>query len=592
MASHKPLATRRRLAQSALLMVSALGATAHSALAQITTPSAPLRLRSDYLGYAASVSPRVTYTDNIELAPDEFARDDFILSTLFSGSAIVSNRRFTGIIDGDLDFSYLTDGDGLRVFQGGDGAPTLTSTDENFRVNQDIGGVGTFTAVPDWVFLDVAGQTTRQLVGDNARFSANQNAGRGQQANVHSFAVSPNVYHRFPNQSVSELRYRYSQVFIDDESANLNLGGFLNDSRTHEVLAAYQSGALFDRLQFTLSAYGNDTVEDGGVAARFDYRQGSFTGEAQYALSRKFALSGAIGYDEIDTETDAVRAVVNPDGSVTLEPAELFDDEALSGFFWRAGFTARPGRRTEARIEYGRRYDDDFIDAAIAYEISPRFTLQAGAGRTFQTRSQSIAQRFRSLQQETLAFADRLREGDAIPADAVIDRATDFGGGRLDAQSIGIGASNDAFVRLNGSFDRTRVSFSANYQDTDFGFRTNETVGASLNVSRNLSRKLAAYGDVFYRRADTSIDVASCIEQPVLFGFNPNDPGFDAATACNAVTALNDVTDTVGARIGGAYQLYKNVAVFGEYSHTERFSPSPNLEYGENTFTAGLTLEF
>ncbi len=587
------MAANRLFATRTLLVVSALSASAASALAQITTPSAPLRFRSDYFGYAASVSPRVTYTDNIELAPDDFARDDLILSTLFNASAIVSNRRFTGVIDGDVDFSYLTDGDGIRVIQTIDGTPTVTTSDQNFRVNQDIGGAGTITAVPDWVFLDIAGQTSRQLVGDNARFSANRNAARAEQANVHSFALSPNVYHRFPNQSIGELRYRYSQVFIDEETALQNFGGgFLNDSRTHEVLAAYQSGALFDRLQFTLSAYGNDTVEDGGVAATFDYRQGSLTGEAQYALNRRFALSGAVGYDEIETETDAVRAVVNPDGTVTFEPAELFDDEALSGFFWRAGFTARPGRRTEARIEYGRRYDDDFIDAAISYEISPRFLLQAGASRTFQTRAQFISRRFRSLQQETLAFAERLREGDALSADAVIDRATDFGGGRLDAQSIGIGASNDAFVRLNGSFERTRVSFTANYQDTDFGFRANETVGASLNVSRNLSRNLAAYGDIFYRRADTSIDVARCIEQPVLFGFNPSIPGFDAEAACGGATILNNVSDTIGGRVGATYRLYRNVAVFGEYSRTQRFSPEENFEFKENTFTAGLTLDF
>ena len=543
-----------------LLTATAIGAIISGAFAQIGSPQAPLKFKTDYLGYAASVSPRATYTDNLNLRPRGLEDDATILSTLFTGSAIFSNRRFTGLISGDLDLSYVTEG-------------------SDFRINQDIGGASTFTAVDNWLYADFAGQTSRQLVGDNARFSANRNSARNQQANVHSFSVSPYIYHRLPNQSAVELRYRFSQVFIDDSSsaANPNVDQFLNDSTTHEVLASYQSGALFDRLQFTLSAYGNRTIEDGSqIIPRFEYEQGSLTAEAQYALSRSFSLSGAIGYDEVDTESSV----------------PLFNDDALSGFFWRAGFTARPGRRTQLRLEYGRRYDDDFLEASLIYDISRRFTFRAGAGRTFQTRAQSIARRFRSIQQQTLEFADRLRAGDELSPEAVIETANQVGGGRIDAQSVGIGASNDAYASLIGAFDRTTVRLSANYQDTDFGFRQNENIGGSLNISHELSRKLRAYGDIFYRHADTDIDTAACIQSPFLFGFDSTAPGFDPVVSCNDFALANGVTNTVGGRVGVSYQLYKNLSAFGEYSHTERFSPVPSLEYDENTFTAGLTLDF
>jgi len=543
-----------------LLTAVVCGAIISGAVAQIGSTQAPLKFKTDYLGYAASVSPRATYTDNLNLETTDLEDDSTILSTVFNGSAIFSNRRFTGLVSGDLDLSYVSEG-------------------SDFRVNQNIGGASTFTALDNWLYADFAGQTSRQLVGDNARFSANRNAGRNQRANVHSFSVSPYIYHRLANQSAVELRYRFSQVFIDDSgtASSSNVDQFLNDSRTHEVLTSYQSGALFDRLQFTLSAYGNNTVEDGSsIIPRFEYEQGSLTAEAQLALSRSFSLSGAIGYDDVSTQSSV----------------PLFNDDELSGFFWRAGFTARPGRRTQLRLEYGRRYDDDFIDASLVYDISRRFTLRAGAARTFQTRAQSIARRFRSIQQQTLEFADRLRAGEEMSPESVIATANQVGGGRIDAQSVGIGASNDAFASLIGAFDRTTVSLNANYQDTDFGFRQNENIGGSLNVTHALSRKLNAYGNVFYRRTDTDIDLASCVQAPFLFGFDANSPGFDPVMSCNDFAVANGVTNTVGGRVGASYQLYKNLAVFGEYTHTERFSPVPTLEYDENTFTAGLSLDF
>ena len=175
---------------------------------------------------------------------------------------------------------------------------------------------------------------------------------------------------------------------------------------------------------------------------------------------------------------------------------------------------------------------------------------------------------------------------------SVIERANEVGGGRIDAQSVGIGASNDAYASLRGSFDRTLISMNVNYQDTDFGFRQNENIGGSIDVSHELSRKVTAYGSVFYRRADTDIDLASCVQSPFLFGFDVTSPGFDPVGSCNDFVLANGVTNTVGGRVGASYQLYKNLSVFGEYTRTERFSPVPTLEYGENTFTAGLSLDF
>lgn len=564
----------RRL-RGALIIASAAGALASGAFAQIGVGvnSAPLSFRTDYLGYAASISPRVTFTDNINLLPSPDKDDEVILSTLFTGSGIISSKRFTGVINGNLGVSYLID-------------------DDDFRLNQDVGAVGTFTVLDNWLYFDVAGRSSRQLIGDNARFSANVDAARSQQADVNSFSLSPYLYHNFADESAVQARYRFSKVFIGDEDSDFGpgIGNLLNDTESHEALLSYNSGRQLDRFQYTISLYGNDTNEDGSdVIPSFNYRQGSVFAEGQYALSTRFSLSGAVGYDEVDTEATQTFFI----GGTPFEfEVPVFDDDELSGFFWRAGFIARPGRRTDLRLEYGRRFDDDFINASLSYDITRKLRLTAGAARTFQTRAQSNTTRFQALQRNVLDFASQLRQGDELSPEGIIALANQVSNGRLDAQSVGIGASNNAFIALAGTYDRTTFTLNTDYQTTDFGFRDIESLGVRLAVRRDLSRSLNAYGDVFYRRSDTAVNADDCAGAPFLFGVSGMANSAEAIASCAAFAAANGVTNTVGGRVGASYRLYRNLSLFGEYSHTQRFSPIPLLEYTENTVTAGVTLDF
>jgi uncharacterized protein (PEP-CTERM system associated) len=543
-----------------------LGAFGGAALAQSQgglTAEPPLRLQTDYFGYAASVAGRVGYTDNINLAPDGFEEDEFIVSTVFSGGAITSTNRFTGIALADLDLSYLVDS--------GD-----------FNVSQNVGATGTATVADNWLYVDVSGRTTRQLIGDNARFSRNVNAARGQQANVHSLSASPYLYHRMADQSAVSLRYRFSQVFVDDSESDFNVfsRNFLNDSTTHEAVASYDSGNRFQRVRFSLSAYGNDTTEDGsGVLPDFGYRQGAFEGSAQVALSRTFSLSGAVGYDEIETSDAA---------------SIFFDDDELSGVFWRAGFTARPNRRGFARIEYGQRYGDDFIDADLSYRVTQRLNFRAGANRSFRTRAQNINRQFRDTQLQTLQYADLLRQGEALSPRDVIGAANQYSSilGGSNAQTVGVGVVDSAYASLSANYGRTTATLGGFYSDSDFGFRAIETFTVRGSVSRRLSRRLTGYVGADFRRADTFVDAAVCEANPFVFGFDAFDPLFDPVVSCANLAASNGVTNTISGNIGASYQIFENVAAFADYSHAQRWSEVEFLEYGENTVFVGLRLDF
>ncbi|MEQ1929245.1 MAG: hypothetical protein ABL957_01755 [Parvularculaceae bacterium] len=560
---------RKQVSTKAALLAGAALIVTSAAIAQNTIDDdysfgdedAPLRLKSDYYGYAATISPRAGYTTNINLAPDGLKEGSAYFSTVLQGSAIYSKPRLTGIISGTLDLSYIAE-------------------DSNFAVNQDIGAASTVTLADNYLYVDFAGSTSRQLFGDNARFSQNINAARDQRANVHTFSASPYLYHEFKDTSNATLRYRFSQVYIDDGNAGANPLGddYLNDSRSQEVLAGYNSGSKWQRVRLAVSGYGNRTVESGSaVLPRFEFEQASGMAEAQVALTDVFGLSGAVGYDDVSIDTTSA----------------FFNDDDLSGFFWRAGFFADPGRRTNIRLEYGERFNNEFIDGSISYQISDRFRFSAGAGQSFESRAQFLNSQFIASQRSILEFADALREGVEMSPTVVIEQANRFAGSSYSAQTSGIGVSENAWAQLRGAFERTEVSLSANYNDSDFGYRQTRYYGGQLDLRRELSRRMLAYGGLFLRNAETTLDQAVCQTSPFLFGFDVTEPLFDPVTACIQYALENGETTTVGGRVGLAYRIYENLSAFGEFAHTHRFASDYDLlEYGENAFLAGVTLEF
>lgn len=557
-----PHGVRKVLLATAGLVV----ATNAAALAQnaVSGPSAPLKFRNDYFGYGLAVGPRVSYTDNIALAPSGNRDEEYAVGVQTNGSAIYSNNRFSGIIDGSLDASYL-------VNQG------------EFVASQDVGAAGTVTVADNLFYIDVGGSSTRQLAGESARFSQNVNAGRNQRVDVHNFVASPYFNRRFANGSAAELRYRFGQVYIEPNTSqtstnpNAGAGFFKRNARTQEVVATYDSGTAFNLVNTQLTAYGNRTNENGSsIFSDLEYEQGTLQGDFQVKMTDRFALAGTIGYDDVNTTA----------------PATFFPEDRLTGFFWNAGFRAVPGPKTDILLKYGRRYDGDFINGTVRYDLSQRFRLTAAANRTFQTSASSSTSQYQAMQRDTLDFVDRLRNGGTATAGGLIDALTRVSRQRFGSQQIGLGVANDATVSLSAAYSRTTISGFANYHDVDYGFRQIETIAGGVNIQRTLSRKMTAYTNLFYRRVDATADLSSCIADPASFGFDPTVPLFDPILACNSLVGFQGKYDTLGGRVGLAYRLYQNVTAFAEYGRTERFSQVAGQDFSENEAIAGLQLEF
>lgn len=551
-----------RAAKRALLFASGAMVFAHAAAlaqGQQSGPSAPLQFRNDYFGYGLAIGPRVTYTDNIALAPSGFRDDEFAAGIQTNGSAIYSTNRFTGIVDGSFDVSYLTNQSKLVA-------------------SQDVGGAGTVTVFDNLFYVDIGASSARQLAGENARFSNNVNAGRNQRVDVSNFVVSPYFNRRFADGSAAELRYRFGQVFINGGNSNPQRAVFDRNSRTQEVIATYSSGNKFSGVNADLTAYGLKSKDYGGTIVQdFDYEQGSLQADLEVALTDRFALAGTVGYDDVDTSATSA----------------FIPQDRLTGVFWNAGFRARPGRKTDLLLKYGRRYDGDFITGSLRYDISERIQFSANAGRTFQSRAGASATQYQALQRRTLDFVDSLRTDGAMgDATGVIDSLTRVARQRYGSQQIGLGVSNDATASLSGVFGRTTASAYLGYHDTDYGFRTITNYAGGITANRSLSRRMSAYTNIFYRHVKSGGDPTACLADPASFYLDPTAPGFDPIQACDALLGFQGKTDTVGGRIGLSYRVYQNVSAFGEFAHTERFSQVAVQEYGENSVTAGLQLEF
>ncbi len=549
-------AAKRALLATASLVV--VGQAAALAQGQSAGPIAPLQFRNDYFGYGLAVGPRVAYTDNITLAPSGFRDDELSVGIQSNGSAIFSNNRLTAILDGSLDVSYLTD-------------------QAKVVASQDVAGVATATVAENLFYVDFGASSSRQLAGEDARFSQNLNAGRTQRANVHNFAVSPYFNRRFADGSAAELRYRFGQVFIDPNQSSLTNPNFSRQSRTQEAVATFDSGNKFDRFGAVLTAYGNKTRDYGATTVNdYEFQQGTVQGDFEVELTDRFALAGTVGYDDVDTTA----------------PATFIPEDQLTGMFWNAGFHAKPGRKTDILLKYGSRYDSEFFTGSLRYDVSPRVQFNASAGQSFQTRANAVAGQYQALQRQTLDFVESLRAGGTLDVTGVVDALTRVSRQRLGAQQIGLGVSKDTQASLSGAFRRTTLGAHVIYHDTDYGYRRIETIGGTLSAQRTLSRRVSAYTNIFYRRVDSTGDVAPCLLDPASFGLIVTAPGFDPVTACNGLVGFQGVHDTVGGRIGLSYRLFKNVSAYGEYGHTERFSQDPLQEYGENTVNAGLQMEF
>lgn len=530
----------------------------------------PPRNSSGRLPYTLKISPQITFSDNVDLSPDSNAQADGLASVVFEGGLLLDRVNFSGYVNGRIEVGSYFD------------PPVVNGADqyEQFVVDQDITAAGTANFIDNFLYLDAALSARKEALDERSAFSTQSLAANDQQADSFSYSISPYVFSKLVNESTVEARYRYTDVTISDDDAVDGVQNFLNDSRSHEVLAEYTSGKLLDRVGFSLRAYGNQTKESGSdVLPEVDYAQTSVSGDLRYPLSRKLSVVGTVGYDDINT---------NGSG--------FFDDDDLSGVFWKAGLLATPGRRTRAQLEVGTRFGGLLVEGNASYEYSSRLQFRADASRSFRTSGQAGAQGLSILQSETLGFAEELRQAQNVSSRDVLDRTLQFNNGLSDltGRQSGLAKSNNANFSVIANTKKTDFVLSLGYDQSDFGFQKTETVTLGGQVERKLSRRLGLYGRGTYQLSNTDMtgSVADCV---LALSIEPSTAGLSVA----ALTDLCQNPDQFGgdaqtlSLLGGInYQLYKDVSAYAQISRTERFADDTADEFDENAITLGLTFEF
>ncbi len=540
-------------------------------MAQVSAGKPPLELRTDFIGYALSASPQVTYTDNVLLDSGTNPQEDAIASLILNGGVFVNRPHFTGLVSGDVRFGgYLnpaTDNAGVEQY-------------DQFRVDKNVTGAGTIKFIDNLLFLDLGLAAQQQALGQNAAIADRQGAANEQRAEALSYSVSPYLYSKFSNEGSAEARYRFTRVTVDDADKVSGVENYLNDSDTSEVLLSYDSGKMMDRLRFSLNAYGNDTKESGSdILPEVDYSQAAVYTDLRYPLNRRISLTGTLGYDDINTNGSA-----------------YFVDSEISGAFWKAGLLLKPGHRTQIQVELGERYGGTWVESEGEYRLSSRLMVRSHISRTFQTRAQGISNSFSALQSQTLSYIDDLRQNTDLTANEIAGRAVTFNSNLTDLNRgrSGLAASDNATLSVIGRNARTQYTISGGYDKSDFGFQETESLFIGTRVERRLSRRTTVYGRLSARRAETTVS-QSFLDCTLALSTDPAFAGLTQAeitAICQNPASFIDKATTIDAALGGRYRLGDNVSAFLQINRTDRNSQNNNLDYTQNAVTVGVTYDF
>ena len=268
---------------------------------------------------------------------------------------------------------------------------------------------------------------------------------------------------------------------------------------------------------------------------------------AEYALSRTSSrISGAVGYDDLETDDAAHRY-----------------SSTMRNCLASSGAPASPRTPTGgrvARIEYGRRFDDEFIDAAIAYRIIAALEFfTPAANRSFTSSRARSVEAYGSgtrvsIPCDVAEYADLLRQGEeSVAAMKLINAANQL----LDAIQLALMRKRLALalsippmrVLLNGEYGRTRVFARRRLTPTAISVfaRSRRYRLTGLSYKGNCARRLSGYGGPQLSVMQImSVDQATCEANPTVFGLDAFAPAFDPdRQPAPPFIAANGVTNTL-----------------------------------------------
>jgi uncharacterized protein (PEP-CTERM system associated) len=412
-----------------------VGAATVAAVAVLLLPSHPM---ASELEFTPSIAVSESYSDNIDLEPDETKETSWITEIKPSIRQRSLSTRSQSALDTAVTIRHQTGGDEM-----------------GWSADLDLTGLGRIEAVEELLFIDGLASISHQVLdNEQAATTSNEEA-------VQVYAVSPVLRNRLGRYADMETRYVLSQVLVggDDDDAS--------DATIHVGRVALDSGRNFTRLKGALLAAAG--LEDRSNDDDVTRANGGFA--AEYAVARSFSLIAGAGYEHFD------------DGD---------SDNSFDGPTFEAGFRARPGPRTELEFTYGQRDDTFSADAHFRYDIGPRTTFTASYTESLDTSQGRLAENLFSIDVDEVTgeFIDGPSGFDFSPRPNrfdIDDQTTRVKS--LEARIDGQRGRNT--FRLTGAFDREEIEGSGDKEDV---------LTTSASVARLLNPNLSANGVVAYEK--------------------------------------------------------------------------------------------
>ena len=448
--------------------------------------------------YGASASQ--TVSDNIDQDPDGDRKVGLITRAGPNISITGESARVTAAFNGDLA--------GVLQF-GGD--------DEGFSADPRIAGTSTTEVAQDLLFFDLRTAVSRQLLDSRESTSAS-GASTSNRDFVATMTASPYLVHRLGDFADAEWRYSFSPVVVNS--------GDTSDVYDHEGRLTVDSGPDFSFLGWTWTSFvGEEVRSDEGDITRANTDLG-----LRYAIWSGFALIGGIGYEYRAGDEDS---------------SDNFD-----GVTWRGGFAWDPHPDLSLQATYGRRDNDDSLDASLNYQITPKTSVNASYSEALET-----------SQQRAISSLGNL----------ILDPET----GELIDETTGEPFTGDDPFTFDDETTRTKtLLLGANHRSGRNTFRLTGLAGTAEGGSegdeefyqtrftwgRSLSQSLSLTSSAAYHRSD----------------FQDEDR----------------IDDTYSLNVGLGYQLSSDALASLSYNFQNRESTDDDESFFENAVTVGIAISF
>jgi uncharacterized protein (PEP-CTERM system associated) len=388
------------------------------------------------LEFTPSITVSQSYTDNIDLEPDDTKESALVSEITPSIRQRSQSARSQSALDTALTFRHQTAGD-----------------EEGWGTNLNLTGLGRIEAIEEHLFIDGLASISQQVLDND------QAATTGNEETVQVYAISPAWKNRLGSYANMETRYILGQVLIGGD------GDAASDATIHLGRVELDSGRRFARLKGGLlgvAGLENRTDDDDVTRANAGFA-------AEYAVARTFSLIAGAGYEHFD------------DGN---------SDNSFDGPTYMAGFRARPGPRTELEFTYGFRNDSHNADAKFLYDIGPRTTFTATYNESLGTSQGRLSENLFEIDVDSdngdFINSPSGFEFNARPNRFDIDNETT----RIKAVNARVdGQRGRNTFRVIGSFEREEIEDSGDQEDI---------YSTSASIARLLTPDLSANGIIAY----------------------------------------------------------------------------------------------